>query len=511
MSRTRHLVRSSVLVIAVFGLSKLTGLIKLFLNTAIFGTSPAADAFAAANQLPELFLAMLSGGAVAAALIPVYSSRMAAQDGSAARLADRVMTLTLLSVGSICALAALAAPWIVSELLVPHFSPEQQALTARLMRIILFSSFLISIGSIFSSLLHAHQHFFLPALATVVIDLGQIWGLLFWTENMGIVGAAWGSVLGAFLLTAVQLPGILNRRIHLRIRFGLRADGMGELLHLLWPRVVTLGIFQAVDLVFLRLASPLPSGAISAFFYAMLAMVAMPKGLIASAISSVLFPTLAEAFNLGERSRLRRTLVHGLRTTWLFLIPAGLGLVLLGRPAVAFLFERGSFDATSTLLVYSLMAILSLRLVGDATADILSLSFFARHDTRTIMWAHLVWAVLNVLLSALLVGRFGIFGLAAASSLASISLALALFGLDRPFATPQEGRRLLHSLGRMGVALAAMGAVLVIVRHIEMPVILYLITGISLGGLVYLITYYLLGGRELATAWTMLVGRNPSE
>ena len=50
-----------------------------------------------------------------------------------------------------------------------------------------------------------------------------------------------------------------------------------EMARLIWPRMVTLGVVQAVDLVFLRLASPLPAGSIAAFFYAMLAMVAMPN------------------------------------------------------------------------------------------------------------------------------------------------------------------------------------------------------------------------------------------
>ncbi|MEZ4837115.1 MAG: murein biosynthesis integral membrane protein MurJ [Caldilineaceae bacterium] len=426
--RTRHLVQSSLLVILIFGINKLTGFGKLLLMTSIFGTGPDADAYAAANQLPELFLAMLTGGALAAALIPIYSAYLIKQETrEAEELAHTVFTLTLVLVGGVCLIAAAAAPWLVRVVLVPNFSPEQQATTAGLMRIILFSSALISIGSLITSLLHAHQHFLAPAWATVAIDIGQVLGIVLFWQMWGIYSAAIGSVIGAILAIGVQLPALKQRRIGLRLRLALRLRGVRELGRLMWPRVITLGVFQAVDLVFIRLASQLPDGSISAYFYATLAMVAMPKSLFGTAISHVIFPTLAEQYNSGGNAHLRATVTQGLRATWLLILPAAFGLLALGQSTVAFLFQRGAFDEGSTQLVYALMAILSLRLIGDASQDILSLIFYARHNTITPMWLNLGWMVINVGLSFALIGPFGILGLAWAASLASLALAVALF------------------------------------------------------------------------------------
>ncbi|MEZ4636442.1 MAG: murein biosynthesis integral membrane protein MurJ [Caldilineaceae bacterium] len=495
--RTRHLVQSSLLVILIFGINKLTGFGKLLLMTSIFGTGPDADAYAAANQLPELFLAMLTGGALAAALIPIYSAYLIKQETrEAEELAHTVFTLTLVLVGGVCLIAAAAAPWLVRVVLVPNFSPEQQATTAGLMRIILFSSALISIGSLITSLLHAHQHFLAPAWATVAIDIGQVLGIVLFWQMWGIYSAAIGSVIGAILAIGVQLPALKQRRIGLRLRLALRLRGVRELGRLMWPRVITLGVFQAVDLVFIRLASQLPDGSISAYFYATLAMVAMPKSLFGTAISHVIFPTLAEQYNSGGNAHLRATVTQEATRhvapdpayrAW----PTGVRTV-----TVAFLFQRGAFDEGSTQLVYALMAILSLRLIGDASQDILSLIFYARHNTITPMWLNLGWMVINVGLSFALIGPFGILGLAWAASLASLALAVALFLLGRRGRIFRRGVAAHDALAPPTGNLGMVAAVTAL-QMLGLPTLLYLPIGIGGGGLVFVGIYVTLGGREL--------------
>lgn len=513
MSRSRHLARSSLLVFFLYILEKITGLGKLFLMTRLFGTGAAADAYTAANQLPELFLYALTGGAIAAALIPVYSNYLISQRREQAdALGDTVFTLTLLVLGSICALAALAAPWICRVLLVPEFSPEQQALTAELMRIVLLSSVIVGMSSVFSSLLQAHQHFLAPALALSLIDLGQIFGLYVLAPRWGIHGVAWGSVIGAVLLLLTQLPALWHKGIRLRPALALKLTGSREMAHLIWPRMVTLGVVQAVDLVFLRLASPLPAGSITAFFYAMLVMVAMPKSLLTGTITAVFFPTLAEEYNAGRPAAMQATLFAGLRAAWLLVIPAAVGLLALGRPAVAFLFERGAFDDRSTGLVFGLMTVFALRLVMDSTQDVLSMGFYARHNTRIVMWANLGWAGLNVFLSFLLVRPYGIAGLAWATTGASAALALALYWLNRRmnFVAGVE-RGLMVALLRTGLACGGMAAVIGGIGRLGLEAVPYLVVSIGGGSLAYAGLYTLLGGREINAVWEYLMGTNDEE
>ena len=509
MPRASHLVRSTFLLFFIFGLDKVTGFVKLLLTTRLFGAGPEVDAFAAANQLPELLLALLASGALSAAFIPVYSGYLTGlQRKKAASLASTMLTLTVLVVGAACLAAIAAAPWLVRVALAPHFPPETQQLTWQMMRIFLLAAVLISISGVLGSMLHAHQHFLTPALGRVLIDLGQIFGMAALVPLWGVNGMAWGSVLGAAFTILVQLPALARARLRLRPRIDWRLRGVREVLWLMGPRMVTLGAFQAVDLIFIRLASPLPAGSISAFYYAMLVMLSMPKSLFGAAVAQVLFPTLAENYNQGAGDALRRTLTQGLRATWVLLIPAAVGLLALGRPAVAFLLERGEFGPDATALVYLLMAIFSVRLLGEASYDVLTLTFFARHNTRVPMWATLGWMVINIGLSLALVGQYGIAGLAWATSIAGLALGAALFVLNLRVGGVEPGT-LGATLARALAGSLSMCAVVLLVRQLHLPPALYIAVGAGGGGLAFFGTYVALGGKEVLTALALL-GRGVS-
>ena len=500
-NRLRHLVRSSIWVMAIFGLNKITGFGKLLLMTSRFGAGAEADAFAAASQLPELFQALLSGGALSAALIPVYSAYLLSKNDADARaLAGTVLTLTLLLFGLVSAGAAYFAPWITQVLLVPDFSPAQQQLTAGLMQITLISTIIVAVASVVTTLLHANQHFLMPAWGTVVIDVGHILGLLFLAPRFGIYGVAWGSVVGALLLLAIQLPEFTRRQIAPRLRLAWRLAGMRDLGHLMWPRIITLSTFEAVDLVFIRLASQLPDGSISAYYYALLVMVSMPRSLFSTAIASVIFPTLSEQFNTGEQRDLRQTVVYGLHAVMSLIVPSALGLVALGPVAITFLFQRGSFNAEDVSLVYGLIAIFGLRLIVETAQDILFLPFYAHHDTRTPMLLNVGWMVLNLLLSIIFVGKWGIHGLAAAGTIAATALTLALYAASRSMVWRNQEGQLVQLLGAILLSCAAMVAVIAAVQRLALPVIPYLVLAIGAGGAAYVICYYLLIGRRL---WRM--------
>ena len=500
MSRTRHLVRSSFLVFFIFGLDKITGFVKLLVTTRLFGTGPEVDAFATANQLPELLLALLAAGALSAAFIPVYSGYLTqSRRRQAASLANTVLTLTMIVMGAACLLAIAAAPWLIRVVLAPHFPAETQQLTAQMMRIFLLAALLISLSGVFASLLHAHQHFLTPALGRVLIDMGQIVGLFALVPLWGVYGMAWGSVLGASLTVLVQIPALARLGVRLRLQIDLRLPGVREVVRLMGPRVATLGAFQAVDLIFIRLASPLAAGSIAAFYYAMLVMLSMPKSLFAAAISQVIFPTMAEQHNTGAGQQLRQTVTQGLRATWLLLLPAAVGLLVLGRPAVSFLFERGAFGPESSALVYLLMAIFSVRLLGEASYDMLALTFFARHNTHVPMWATLCWMVVNVGMSVLLVGPFGIAGLAWATSIAAIVLATAMFALNLRV-DGVDVSMLGAALGRALVSGLGMCAVVLLLHQLRLPPPLFILASASGGGFAFFGIYVLLGGTEVVTA-----------
>lgn len=504
MVRTRHLLRSSVIVILLFALGKLTGLIRARLVAQTFGTSPAFDAFTAANQLPEVFFVVIAGGSLAAAFIPVYSQYLTQRSArESARLANTIMTLVLIVLGSVSALGALAAPWLTRVVLVPDFSPEMQQLTAEIMQVILIQTTIFGVSGVFSSMLNAHQHFALPALAPVALDIGYIIGLYAFVPTMGIIGLAWGTVIGALLHIAIQVPALIKYHLGYRPEMDLRLGGVREIIRLMGPRIVTLGTVQLADLVTIRLASALPSGSTSAYFYAY-ALMQLPQTLFGTAIALVVFPTLAELFNAGDIAGLRRTASNTIGIIWTLTIPAAAVTVLLGREIIALLFQGGAFDAEATQLVYTILVVFSVRIVSESTLEVVARLFYAQHNTRTPMLAYLGWLVVTGLMAVVLVGRMGITGLALATTIGFTLLAAVLFELNRRALGGLGVRRLWQTLWRVALATAGLVAAIVITDRLSDNWIIDLALGLAAGGTAYLGILWILGGAELRGLWAIV-------
>jgi putative peptidoglycan lipid II flippase len=464
---------------------------------AAFGTGADFDAFTAANQLPEVFVTLISGGALAAAFIPVYTAYLSGQRSrQAARLANSILTLVMLTLAGISAVGALLAPWLARHLLVPEFDPANQALTAEIMQVILIQTTLFGISGVLSSVLNAHQHFALPALAPIALDLGYVVGLVFFVPGMGIMGLAWGTVVAGLLHILIQTPALLRYRFRYRPLIDVTLRGVGEVVRLMGPRIVTLGTVQLADLFIINLTSRLGPGSTSGYFYGYYLM-QLPETLFGTAIAIVVFPTMAERFNAGDITGLKRTAMGALRIIWTLTIPAAALLILVGRPAIALFLEYGAFTAESTNIVYGVLLFFSLRVISEASLEIVARMFYAQHDTRTPMYVALLWLVVNAALAFALVGPMGVGGLALASTLAFTLQSTVLFVLNRRKLGDLEGRALLLTAGRAILGTAAMGAaVLAIGAYVTSPLPL-LAASLPVGLVVYAVVVTLTGGNEL--------------
>jgi putative peptidoglycan lipid II flippase len=161
-------------------------------------------------------------------------------------------------------------------------------------------------------------------------------------------------------------------------------------------------------------------------------MMMLPVGVIGMAISTAVFPSLAEHAAARETVRLRSSLQRALRAILLLAIPASVGLILLATPIVRVLLERGAFDARATDLVVAVLVVYVAGVFAHSSVEILSRGFYALSDTRTPVAAAVLAMVINVALAAILIGPFGLRGLAAATTIAAtIEFGLLFFALHR--------------------------------------------------------------------------------
>jgi putative peptidoglycan lipid II flippase len=407
----RQLTVSALVVAGGFLLSKILGLGREILIARAFGTSGVLDAYYAAFNFPDLLFALIPGGALASVFIPVLASQ-STRDGADAgwKFASIVVNDVFLSVAVLSALGALFAQPIVANVIAPGFDPERQALASDLMRIVFVSTTIFAVSGVVLSILHAHQHFILPALAPALYNLGIIGGAVWLAPIWGIYGLAYGVLAGSILHLAIQVPGLIHFRARYYPALGTTHAGLHELVRLFGPRVVTLAVVRANFLILTNLASRLGEGSVSALNYAYLLM-QFPESLIGTAIALAVFPTLSQLAAQNESAQLRRLFYRSLAVILILATVAAVVFVLWARPIVQIVLQRGAFGTASVDAVAFALQFYALAIVGESALEICARIFYAQHDAKTPLWVALSAMVVNLLLSLTLIGPLGIGGL----------------------------------------------------------------------------------------------------
>ena len=451
LQRPSLAVAASIVAAGFLG-SRLLGMLRTVAIADTFGDSPELAAYWVAFRLPDLVFQVLAGAALGAAFIPTFARVFTKQSEEAAwRLASSVLNLVAMATIAFAFLGFLLAP-----VLVPIMAPglEEEGLAVNLTRLMMLSPILFAVSGMFTATLNSRHHFLFPVIAPMVYNLSIIVGAVFFDDVHALAAAV---VIGAALHLAVQVPVLLAIGMRYSPIAQWRDPAVREVGRLMAPRVLGLGAFQLNFVVLTFFASTVSDQAISAVNYAWLLMMA-PLGVFGMAISTAVFPTLAEQA-ADDRQKLRRTLEQSLRFILFLTIPSGIGLMILSKPLVAFLLQHGQFGEASTDLTQAALLFYAVGLFAHAAVEILSRGFYALGDTRTPVIFAVVSLVTNLILSAIFVGPFEVRGLALAVSLATILNAALLFWALRSRLEGLDLSALRRSLGRTLLAAIVMAEV----------------------------------------------------
>ncbi len=502
-----QIAQAAALLILGTVLSRLLGLVRDAVLASIFGAGTAFEAFIAASRPPETLFYVVAGGALGSAFIPTFISYLeSSRRAQAWRMASAVITLMTLIVAALAVLVMLFAQPIVQSILAPDFPPEKQALTIHLVRIMMLTPILFSVSGLLMGILNANQRFLLPAIAPALYNIGIILGAVILSPSLGIYGPTLGMVIGALLHLLVQVPGLVALRPSLRPVLDLREPGVIEVLRLMGPRVLGLAIVQVNFWINTRLGSAMVEGSVAALARAWTVLM-LPQGMIAQSVANAVFPTFSIQVARDERDRLRDTLGQVLRTVLFVSIPASVGLILLRLPIVQLLYERGQFTPEDSQATAWALLFYGLGLIAHSLVEIVTRAFYAMHDTRTPVIVGGGAMILNVILSLILIGVVGepeslvrgpFAGLALANTLATTLESVLLLLLILPRVGGLEGKRMMLSMFKAGIASAGMGLVLWVVDPIIEILGQYLgpLMAIAAGGLVFGALAWLLRSEE---------------
>jgi len=486
--------------------SRVLGLVRQSTIAHAFGAQGALSAFIAVSAVPKMIYEMLIGGMLSAALVPVLSEYASEEDRAQLwRLASTLLGMAMVIMAGTVLILEILAP-AIPPLLVSGFDADLRQTATTLTRVIVPVLLMFGASGIVTALLYSLKRFTYPAMGAAIYNAGMIISVLLLAPRIGVSALSVGVLLGGFLQLAVQIPGLRGMKLSPSLDWSHPA--LRRILRLYAPVALSLIISNLGIFIDRSLASRTAEQAITWMDDAT-SLFQYPLGLISMAISVAILPTLSRIDARVKREEFRGTVSLGLRLVLVLVIPAAIGLLVLGVPVIALIYEHGSFTTydtaqTSRALRYYLVGL------PFAAIDLpLVFAFYAQKDTVTPVIVGIAGVAIYLLVGPALAFTLGMgfVGLVIANAVQLTSHALIMLILFRRRFGGIQGRRILSSAIKAVVASIIMGtcshfAFRAVATRLDASRTLHEIILVAIPGLIgiatYLISATLLGVEEIS-------------
>lgn len=399
-------------------LSRLFGFGRDVVMAAVLGAGPLADAFMVAFRLPNHFRAILAEGAFNSAFIPTYAA-LRERDGEAVAASFRstILSWSLAANAAVLLVALVATGWVVA-ILAPGLGddPGQHAIAVTLTRITFPYLACMSVVTLLSGVLNAHDRFAAAAAAPILLNVAMTAALLLaFAFPTAAHAAAWGVIAGGVL--QVVLVAMACARAGLGIKLSLpRLDpAVASFFRRFGPAILGAGGVQIAMFADTIIATFLPVGSLSYLYYAD-RLYQLPLAVIGIAIGTALLPDLSRRLADPRDASAPTTLGHAVAVCLVLGIPCAISLALLGDLVIEVLFARGAFTPAAVAGAAGALAAYALGLPAAVALRALVAGFHARGDTVSPVKALGLSTLVNVGLKLLLVGWLAHAGLALATA-----------------------------------------------------------------------------------------------
>ena len=474
--------------------SRVLGLAREIVLTNLFGASAAVDAFKVAILVPKSIYDLLIAGHVNGAIVPVLSEVASSKGRDELwRLVSVLLSMITVILSGLVLLLEFGAPLIV-RIFGGGFDAYTQSLAVDMLRLTAPALIFMGLFSILSGTLYALRSFTWPAFGTAVFNaVIVIVALIFtpaleativsdgvnthWTlvrPESGIIVMASGWLLGSMAYVLLQLPGL--RGAKLRLTLNWRHPALRRISLLYIPVMFSL----VMDTLIIRpfsynMASQTGEGSISYMDWAT-TLIQFPQGLVATAISIAILPTLARQAALviphnktgtvsqtaesdENEQAFKDTLGLGLRLATTLILPATVGLFVMATPIVALLFEHGAFTAADTEITVQVLRLYLIGLPFAALDLLLVYAFYARQDTLTPALVGLFSLTIYMMVAVALMPRYGLFSLMIADSIKHVVHATISAYLLRRHLHGFGQQKLIITAVKSSLAVSGMGVV----------------------------------------------------
>ncbi|AFZ37637.1 virulence factor MVIN family protein [Stanieria cyanosphaera PCC 7437] len=379
-----------------------------------FGTGDQLDAFLIALVVPS-FVINVVAGSFQSSLIPVYI-KAREQEG---RITTQKLLSNIFIVATIFLIAIAIATVLMTPLYLPllasGFSTEKLVLTERLIWVISPLILLSGIVSIWGGVLNAGERFALAAFSPATTPIATII-LLFVFPDWGIFALAIGLLLGSLVEIAILGIGLRRQKVEIIPRWTGFDGNLTEVSRQYLPVVTGAFLMCSANLVDQSMAAMLPAGSVSALGYAN-RVIALPLTLITLALGTAVIPYFSKTIAQKNWTQVERTFRLYLKLIFVSTIPLTIAFIIASKLIVQLLFERGSFTAEDTNIVYPIQICYALQIPFYIAAIFVVRLINSLGINYFLAWGSAINLIFNIVGNYVLMAWLGVKGIALSTSL----------------------------------------------------------------------------------------------
>jgi len=428
-------------IAALTTLSRIFGLIRDMSFAHFLGAGGVMDSWVIAFQIPNLSRRLFGEGAASASLIPVYRRQLEENPQAAAKLVNTVVTVIFVLLSAIVIIS-----WLGLSVYTTAFAKNSETkIMLSLVSVMLPYMVMICTVAILAGILNTHRHFVSPAAAPIVLNIFIITALLLtgWAfhirpvKQVFVIAAA---VLAAGLVQiAIQLPALRANAVNIRPAWDIHSKSFRKVIFLMAPMIIGITATQLNTLadtwiarffsgsaekgdfltfLGMHLKYPLWDGAVSHLYYSQW-LYQFPLGVLGISLATAIFPVMSIDAAKNDLASLKKTINRAAKGAVFISIPAIAGLILVAKPLVSVVFQRGVFSAVDTQETARILLFYALGLCGFFSQQILARGFYAMQDSVIPMRSALTAVMLNIFLNLSLIWFMGTAGLALSTAICS--------------------------------------------------------------------------------------------
>ncbi len=388
MERKKNSVNYYILIVILLMLfSKILGLGRDTFIGSTFGMGDLTDVYFVSIALTSsLFLGLGSG--VATTLVPIVVKY---RDKEESPLFKILVSLFILIV--FVTLIYYAISPVVVRMYASEFNSSKIELTLSLMKIMLPSIIFVVLTYFFVAVLQGNDIFILPASISIPYNILFFLYLIFYKSGSTVYGLAIVTTIGWVLqMFVVFFRGI--GFVHLKnMKYDLKKFYLP-----LVPIVIVALTHQLNLLIDNNQATIFGEGGVTSIYYGNILFKALVTAMVYG-ITAVMFPKFAEKLLEAKREGLNKSVVQVLRGMSILLIPMSVGLILLGKDFIDFIFQHGKFASSDKTMTIIAFVVYVSFMLAFGFIEVLNKAYYTLENRRIPIFITIVITSLNLLFS----------------------------------------------------------------------------------------------------------------